>query len=160
MKPQWRAIFCKAVIHCLINIVEDESGWTVSVGATNHTCAFDATNIKAKGVWPSGLQINMINGRYVAIVRQILAAGTPTGADGMLVVLSPLSNGNVLTSGTVAFSGDIARAAEQLQAGATALGGTGGYIPPGKDTGACQYNATTKEVCGTNWKVNLADFLN
>lgn len=150
----------KAGVHCLINVADDGSGGTVSVGSTNHTCAFDATNLKAKGVWPTGVQINAGTGRYVAIVRQVLAAGVPTGADEMLVVLAPLQGGNVMTSGSVSFSGDLQRTMEQIQSGATSLGGAGGYIPPGQNYGPCQYNASTKQVCGSTWSVNLADFLN
>lgn len=150
----------KAAIHCLINVAADGSGGTVSVGAASRTCAFDTTNLKAKGVWPSALQINVGSGRYVAIVRQIVAAGVPTGADEMLIVQAPVQGGNVMTTGTVTFNGDKKRVMEQLQAGATALGGAGGYIPAGQDYGLCQYNGTTKQVCGSTWAVNLSDFLN
>ncbi|MCU6502301.1 hypothetical protein LPN04_31350 [Rugamonas sp. A1-17] len=150
----------KAGIHCLINVPANGAGGTVSTGAANHTCAFDATSLQAKGVWPSSLQINAGSGRYVAIARQVLAAGVPTGADEMLVVLAPVVNGNVLTTGTIPFAGDVKRALEQIDSGSTALGGNGGYIPPGRDYGECQYNATVKQVCGATWKVNLSDFLN
>jgi len=150
----------KAGVHCLINVADDGTGGTVSVGTVNHTCAFDATNLKAKGVWPTGIPINAGTGRYVAITRQVMAAGVPTGADEMLVVLAPVQGGSVMTSGSIPFTGDLKRTMEQIQSGSTSLGGAGGFIPPGQDYAQCQYNGSTKQVCGSTWSVNLADFLN
>lgn len=153
----------KSGIHCLLNVAADGSGGLVTANSTKHTCAFDATLLRAKGVWPSGMSVNaMGNGRYVAIARQIMstdAVPVPTGADEMLIVHAPLSGGDVMTSGTVAFSGDAKRAIEEIQASMAAMGGSGGYVPPGADYGNCQYNATTKQVCGTGWAVSLSDFI-
>lgn len=153
----------KAAIHCLINVAADGSGGTVSSNSTKHTCAFDATLLRAKGVWPNGMAVNVNGtGRWVAIVRQIWSGGgTPaaTGADEVLIVQAPIdASGNVLTTGTVTFAGDVRRASEELSAGMAALGGTGGYVPPGQDYANCQYNATTKQVCGAGWVVTLSDF--
>lgn len=150
----------KAGVHCLINVPASGVGGTVSMGAVSRTCAFDATSLKAKGVWPTGLTINTAGGRYVAIVRQVMASGAPTGADEMLFVLATLQNGNVMTSGSATFTGNVGRTMEQLHAGASTLGGAGGYIPPGKDYAQCKWNGTTKQVCGATWAVNLSDFLN
>jgi hypothetical protein len=35
----------------------------------------------------------------------------------------------------------------------------GGFIPPGKDYGACLFNDRIRQACGQGWKINLADFL-
>lgn len=152
-----------AAAHCLVNVAADGTGGTVSANSTKHTCAFDATLLRAKGVWPNGMSVNVNGtGRWVAIVRQIWSGGaTPaaTGADEVLIVQAPIDgSGDVLTTGTVTFTGDVRRASEELSAGMAALGGSGGYVPPGKDYANCQYNATTKQVCGAGWVVTLSDF--
>jgi hypothetical protein len=64
-------------------------------------------------LWPSGSATDVPEGPYVAIVRQVLRDGTPTGADEILVRLAPTSGGNVLMSGTVAYSGDVKRAVDE-----------------------------------------------
>jgi prepilin-type N-terminal cleavage/methylation domain-containing protein len=152
-----------AAIHCRLNVAADGSGGLVTANSTKHTCTFDGTLLRAKGVWPSGMSVNSVdNGRYIAIARQIIstdAVPIPTGADEMLIVHAPLANGDVMTSGTVTFSGDAKRAIEEIQASMAAMGGSGGYVPPGADYGSCQYNATTKQVCGTGWAVSLSDFI-
>lgn len=150
--------------YCLINVADDGTGGTDTMNATKHTCAFDSTLLRAKSLWPSGMNYNATSAnRYVAIVRQIMstdAVPAPTGAVELLVVMAQLDTaGNVRTSGTVTFSGDAAKAIQEAKASMDALGGTGGYIPPGKDVGPCQYNATTKQVCGNGWTVKLDDFL-
>lgn len=149
---------------CLINVAADGTGGVNTVNTTKRTCAFDSTLLKAKGLWPAGANVNITGvNRYVAISRQVMSADAvpvPTGADEFLVVLAQLDGtGAVMTSGTATFTGDVKQAIEETKAGMDALGGTGGYIPPGKDMGPCQYNATTKHVCGTGWIVSLADFL-
>ena len=147
-------------MQCLLNVAADGSGGTVATNPTKHTCAFDTTFLRAQGQWTSGMPVDAPGGHYVAIARQILSSGTPTGADDVLIVLAPESGGNVMTTGTITYSGDAKRALEEMQAGMDTLGGAGGYIPPGKDTGTCQYNATTKQVCGNGWAVNWSDFIN
>jgi hypothetical protein len=150
----------KAAIHCLINVPTNGTG-TTATNSTKHTCAFDTTMLTAKGVWPASIPVNVNNSsRWVAIVRQVMSGSTATGADEMLIVLAPLSNGNVLTTGSVTFSGDIKRASEEYSAAMTTLGGIGGYIPPGQDFAGCQYNSSVKQACGTNWTVTLSDFIN
>lgn len=155
----------KAATYCLINVAADGTGGTNTMNATKHTCSFDSTLLRAKGLWPAGQTINFNSStRHVAIFRQIMssdAVPVPTGADEMLVVLAQLDSatGDVMTSGSVTFTGDKAKAMQEAKAAMDALGGTGGYIPPGADTGPCQYNATTKQVCGNGWTVSLSDFL-
>lgn len=149
-----------AAAHCLINVAADGSGGTVATNITKHTCAFDTTFLRARGQWPSGVPVDSPNGRYVAIARQVLSAGVPTGADEVLIVLAPASGGNVMTSGTITYSGDAERALEEIQAGMETLGGAGGYVPPGKDIGACKFNTNTQQVCGKDWAVNLNEFIN
>lgn len=148
-----------AAAQCMINVAVVGSGGTTTTNATKHTCTFDTTFLRSKGLWPSGVPVDSPEGRYVAIARQVLSAGVPTGADEVLIVLAPVRNGNIVTSGTIPFSGEAKRALEEIQAGMETLGGAGGFIPPGKDTGGCQYNATTQQVCGSDWAVNLSDFI-
>jgi len=149
---------------CRINVAADGTGGTTTMNSTKRTCAFDSTLLKAKGGWPSGQMLNVSsNTRYVAIARQIMsndAVPEPTGDVEMLVVMAQLdATGNVMTSGTVTFTGDKEKAMQEIKAGMDALGGTGGYIPPGSDTGPCRYNATVKQACGNGWSVSLNDFL-
>jgi prepilin-type N-terminal cleavage/methylation domain-containing protein len=152
-----------AAIHCRLNVAADGSGGLVTANSAKHTCTFDGTQLRAKGIWPSGMSVNaMGNGRYVAIARQTMstdAVPVPTGADEMLIVHAPLAAGNVMTSGTVTFNGDAKRAIEEIESSMAAMGGSGGYVPPGADYGSCKYNATTKQVCGTGWAVSLSDFI-
>lgn len=153
----------KAAIHCRLNVATDGSGGSVATNTTKRTCAFDATLLRAKGLWPGGSSVDLYGGRYVAIMRQVMsndAVPVPTGGDEMLIVFAPVSGGNVMTSGSVSFNGDPKRAAAELKAGRDALGATGGYIPAGADYGTCQYNGTTKQACGKTWAVNLSDFIN
>jgi type II secretory pathway pseudopilin PulG len=146
--------------YCLINVPQSGGGGTRAATSGKHTCAFDTTQLRAAKQWPSQLTVNANkgSGRYVAIVRQIMDGSVATGADEMLIVTAPLSNGNVMTAGAVAFTGDKSRKAEEIAATMAALGGTGGYIPPGTDLGPCAYNATSKQACGNGWTVQLSDF--
>ena len=153
----------KAAIHCLVNVAADGSGGTVATNSTKRTCAFDATLLRAKGLWPAASSIDLYGGRHVAIIRKDMtsdAVPVPTGGDEMLIVFAAVSGGNVLMTGSVPFNGDTKRAAAELKAGRDALGATGGYVPAGADYGTCQYNGTTKQACGKTWAVNLSDFIN
>jgi type II secretory pathway pseudopilin PulG len=155
-----------AATYCLINVPAPGSAGsgTTAANSTKRTCAFDTTHLRGQYQWPSDLDVNADygNGRYVAIVRQIMQTDgvTETGATEMLIVLAPLSSGNVLTTGTVSFTGDIKRKSEELTTAMNTIGGAAGYIPPGTDFGPCQYNTTTKQVCGNGWTVTLSDFIN
>lgn len=154
----------KAALYCLIDVAADGTGGTNTMNATKRTCAFDSTLLRAKKLWPPGQNINLNEaGRYVAIARQVMSTDStpvPTGADEMFVVVAQLaSDGKVLTTGSATFTGDPAKAMAEAKGGMDALGGSGGYIPPGKDIGPCKYNATTKQACGNGWVVNLSDFL-
>jgi prepilin-type N-terminal cleavage/methylation domain-containing protein len=151
----------QAATYCQINVPSGGGAGTVATNATKHTCAFDATQLAALNLWPGGTPVNASSsGRYVAIVRQVLNGGTATGADEMLIVMAPLSGGNVMTTGSVTFTGDIGQTTNELKAHLDALGGTAGYVPPGQDLGNCKYNGTTKQVCGNGWTVTLSDFIN
>lgn len=154
----------KAAIHCLINVAADGTGGTVVTNSAKHTCAFDSTFLRAKGLWPTGSSVDVDGvGRWVAVSRQMMTGGAtpvPTGADEVLIVLAAVNGGNILTSGAVTFVGDVRRSSEEIGAGMAALGASGGFIPPGRDYAACQYNATTKQACGTGWVVSLDDFIN
>lgn len=154
----------KAALYCLLDVAADGSGGVGTMNATKRTCAFDATVLRAKKLWPPGQGINLNSAaRFVAITRQVMttdATPVPTGAVEMLVVVAQLdSAGKVLTTGSPTFNGDPAKAMQEIKAGMDALGGSGGYVPPGANTGPCQFNATTKQACGNGWTVNLSDFL-
>jgi type II secretory pathway pseudopilin PulG len=151
-------------LYCLINVsvANGSASGTRAATSGKHTCAFDTTHLRAARQWPGELTVNADKGRgrYVAIVRQIMDENNvATGADEMLIVTAPLSNGNVMTAGAVAFTGDKARKAEEIAATMATLGGSGGYIPPGADMGPCAYNASSKQACGNGWTVQLSDFI-
>lgn len=161
----------KQALVCRINEAADGSTATTAANSTKRTCAFDASHLVAAKLWPAGLSPNLpsnqmpvsgVNGgRYVAIARQIMNGATPTGADEILIVLAPLdASNNVMTTGTVAFSGTKDAFSDEQKASLNALGGTGGFIPPGTDYGPCQYNGTTKQACGNGWSVTLSNFIN
>jgi hypothetical protein len=141
---------------CRIGVAADGTGGTQTSSITKHTCAFDASLMAAKGLWPNGLATGTRDSRFVVIFRQIYHSTTPTMATGdvdALFVLSPLNGAlepSVVTSDTV----------DQLTAAKSAGGGAGGYVPLGR-MGACtvQASSTTYEACGNGWKVNLSDFL-
>ena len=148
-------------LHCQINVASGSSVGTNANNTTKRTCAFDTTLLRAKGLWPAGISTDVAGpGRWVAIARQVMSSGTATGASEMLIVMAPLVAGNVSSGSAVSFTGDTRRASEEISAGMAALGANGGFIPPGSDYGNCQYNVTTKQVCGTGWVVTLSDFIN
>ena len=160
-----------ALDHCLTDAAVAPGGWVGvnTVNTVKRTCAFDATLLVAKGLWPLNLPINVQGGgRYVAIIRQIMSTEPipqPTGADEMLVVLAPLNDGLVQTSGSAPFNGNVARVMEEIGAGMAAMGGSGGYVPPGTDYANCQYHDidahhldSTNQACGANWSVSLSNF--
>ena len=157
----------QAAIYCLINVAPDGTGGTVTMNATKHTCTFDTTLLRAMGSaagWPPAADVNTPSRtRFVAVARQIMSTDpvpVPTGADDMFIAQAQLTNtGDVMTSGTASFTGDALRAVQEAKAAMDVLGAAGGYIPPGKDTGKCQYNATVQQACGNGWVVNLSDFL-
>lgn len=153
----------KAALFCRINVATDGTGGTQTYDSSKRTCAFDTTLLRAYKVWPSYMDVNISpTSRYVAVVKQTMssdAVPVATGQVEMLIVNAVVASGNVMTSGTATFAGDKTRAMQQINSAMDALGGQGGFVPPGADTGQCNYNATVKQACGKNWKVNLADFL-
>jgi len=140
--------------YCKIGVASDGTGGTVARSSTKKTCAFDATLLLAKGVWPAGISTDAFGGRYVAIFRKIYdASSQPTGAvEALMVLASP--------DGTLQPAAQDARKLEELAASQTTLGGTGGLIPVGA-LGDCVASRTsaTYQVCGNGWKVNLSDFI-
>ena len=145
-----------ASTYCRINVNSDGSGGSTVNDTTLHTCAFDATLLRAQGVWPSGLSVDADGGgRYVAIFRQIYTGGNPSGALEGIVVHSPQSG--ALSAVTTA---DMKELTTKLQAGVAALGGSGGFIPIG-DFVTCKTEraSTTYQACGNGWVVNLSNFI-
>ena len=142
--------------YCVININEDGTGGTVAQSDTKHTCAFDATLLRAKGVWPAGMSTDVMGGRHVAIARQIYDTATPPvatgGVDLLIVLASPTGALTPVKTDT--------RKTTELISSMTTLGGTGGIVPVGA-MGSCktQRSSSTYEICGNGWKVNLSDFI-
>jgi type II secretory pathway pseudopilin PulG len=124
-----------------------------------HTCAVDTSLLLALGLWPSGMPTERGGRRLVAIFRQVYWAGQATGADEVLVLYAATQDGKILSQGASVFQGREASFLELIEASQSLLGGTGGYVPPGHDVGACQYNDQIKQACGQAWAVSLADFL-
>lgn len=143
--------------YCVINLNADGTGGTVAQSTSKHTCAFDATLLRAKGVWPTGMSTDVVGGRYVAIARQIYDNATlpvaTGGVDLLIVLASP--------TGTLTPVKTDARKTTELISSMTTLGGTGGIVPVGA-MGACKTNRSLSiyEICGNGWKVNLSDFIN
>jgi hypothetical protein len=156
----------KAGTYCKVNVnPADGSDGTATYNTSKRTCAFDTTMLATKKYWPTGSPYNLPGnaGRFVAILRRVTdSGGSPTQAAEMLIVQAALDNsGNVMTSGSVGFPAeDKGKWMDKMKGAMTALGASGGFIPPGSDYGGCQYNSTKKEACGNGWKVDLASFLN
>lgn len=141
--------------HCLLSVPTSGTGGTVARSSTKKTCAFDPTHLRAKGVWPAGMSVDLFGGgRYVAIFRRPLGAdGQPTGATESLIVVASVD-------GTLQAASHDARSLERLAASQSAMGGIGGFIPVG-EIGDCKADRTaaTFQACGNGWKVNLSDFI-
>lgn len=146
-----------ASTHCLINVNADGTGGTTANSTTKHTCAFDTTLLKAKGIWPKEVNTEAPGGRYVAIARKIYDTQTIPVATGGIDILIALSS----PTGTLAATTQDPRRTTELLSSMTTLGGTGGIIPIGL-MGACttKKSSSTYESCGNGWKINLADFVN
>lgn len=139
--------------YCKIDVATDGTGGTVANSITKHTCAVDATMLRAKGVWPPAMTTATTGGRYVGIFRQIYDSGEPTGAVDAIFVLAS-------ADGTLQPATQDARRLEEMASGQNSLGGIGGVVPVGR-LGDCLTSraSATFQVCGNGWKVNLSDFV-
>jgi hypothetical protein len=149
----------EAAQFCAINVTDKTPSGVPSANALKHTCAVDASFLRARGLWPESLPLNAGQSRWAAVFRQLQAPDGGSAAQEMLVFLAVLDQGSIKTQGATAYTGLMPEFVEQTQASLASLGAMGGYIPPGKDYGACQYNALLKQACGQGWRVNLEDFL-
>jgi type II secretory pathway pseudopilin PulG len=142
-----------AATYCRVNVNADGTGGATANSTTLRTCAFDTTQLRARGVWPRGASVDTLGGRYTAIVRRIYNGTTPTGASDMLIVLAQ-------PSGTLTPVVKESRIMGELSASMDAMGGTGGMVPVG-EAGACRTvrASSTLQACGHGWQVNLSDFL-
>lgn len=140
--------------YCKLDVAVDGTGGTLANSTSKKTCAFDATLLLAKGVWPASMPTNTFGGRHVAIFRRIYdAGGDPTGAvEALMVLASP--------DGTLQPATQDPRKLDELAASQTTMGGIGGLVPVGI-LGDCvaRRASTTYQACGNGWKVNLSDFI-
>lgn len=145
-----------ASTYCRLDVAADGTGGTTAYSSTLKTCAIDPTLLRARNLWPAGMSVEARGGRYVAIFRTIYdtqATPQPTGGVEVLIALAQ-------TSGTLSPVTLNNRLTDEVQAGMTALGGVGGYVPIGT-MGACKAlrSSAAYEACGNGWKVNLANFV-
>ena len=141
---------------CKIGLAADGSGGTQANSVTKHTCAFDASLMKAKGLFNVSLSTGTRESSYVAIFRQLYDTASPpvaTGASEAIFVLTPKSgalDGVIVTP----------EMSDEIISARTAMGGVGGMVPAG-DFAGCVASRTsaTFQVCGTSWKVNLTDYI-
>ena len=144
---------------CAINLSSASPNGVLAANALKRTCAIDTSLLKAKGLWPESLPINTGANRFVAVFRQLTIQNVANGADEVLVFSAPLDQGAIRTQGEAPFTASVGQFVEQTHASLASLGAMGGFIPPGKDYGACLYNDRIKQACGQGWKINLSDFL-
>lgn len=146
-----------AAVLCRINLQADGTGGLQANSTVKKTCAFDATLLRARSVWPAGASVDEAFGRYVLILRMPYDTATPPkptgGVEGLFAVMQP--GGTLAASGPM--TGDLV---EELTTSMRTLGGVGGLTPIG-NTGPCaaMRSTATYESCGNGWKVNLADFV-
>ncbi len=146
--------------HCVINATgyDPVTGILTGTMANDtalHTCAFDATLLAKKGLWPLAVP-QAADDRWVAIVRQVYDNAAPPNPTGDLEVLFVKAKG----SGTPVVTPwdkdkDAALAANEA---ARMLGGTGGVVPVGKMP-VCEATKTNVQACGNGWKVDLSKFI-
>ena len=144
---------------CAINLSSANPNGVLAANALKRTCAIDTSLLKAKGLWPESLPTNTGANRFVAVFRQLTIQNVANGADEVLVFSAPLDQGAIRTQGEAPFTASVGQFVEQTHASLASLGAMGGFIPPGKDYGACLYNDRIKQACGQGWKINLSDFL-
>jgi prepilin-type N-terminal cleavage/methylation domain-containing protein len=171
--------------HCVIKVTDPNQpiapGSTpATVGANGtlawsndlDTCAFDATLLIAKRVWPNGVPINFIDPdvggdwRYVAIFKRVMGAG-PDGVLGNaddaltenveMLVLQMDVDGALGTVSPNLWRADSRRRIE-AESQRSILGASGGTMPIG-NVGWCQTTQAQTDVCGNGWTVNLQRFL-
>lgn len=143
-----------AAKYCKIDVAADGTGGTVANSVSKHTCALDATMLRAQGLWPQAMSTSTMGGRYVGIFRLVHdSGGEPTGVVDAIFVLASLD-------GTLQPATQDARRLEEMATGQNSLGGIGGVVPVGR-VGDCVTSrvSSTFQVCGNGWKLNLADFI-
>ncbi|WP_186510826.1 type II secretion system protein [Caenimonas sedimenti] len=140
--------------YCMLGVNADGTGGTQANSTTLHTCAFDATLLVAKGLWPEGLSTETKDGRFTVILRRIYDA-TPAATGGHEAFFVLASPSGALTSASM--NRDTSTA---LAAGKASLGTVGGYVPVGNMGGCSAVRSTsTYQACGEGWQVNLSNFI-
>lgn len=141
---------------CKSDVAPDGTGGVQTNSPTKHTCAFDASLLIAKGVWPAAVAQGTRDGKFVVIFRKSYdTQPTPVATGGVEALFMIASRDGTLTPASL----DADRT-EALTTGKSALGAPGGLVPIG-DLGSCVASAglAQLEVCGNGWKVNLNDFV-
>ncbi len=172
--------------HCVINVPNAAAaiapGTTPGTAGTNgtlawsssrYTCAFDASMLVAKGLWPgntmgvTGHDPDMGGDwRYVAVFRRQRLAG-PDGTlgnaddtwspDAEMLIVRADADGTLPTIGTDAMRKDNQRMLN-LTSQRLAAGTGGGIIPVG-NLAWCSATSTAVQVCGMGWTMDLSNFI-
>jgi hypothetical protein len=141
---------------CLVGVNADGSGGTPTVDTTLHTCTIDTYFLRAKKLWPAGMNLDEADGRYAAVFKMeydTQSTPQPTGGDFMFTPLIQPTG----TLSPVAIDSD---AYKEARSAMRALGGTGGLVPVGDVIGCANVRATTTyQACGSGWKINLSDYI-
>jgi len=134
----------EASTYCQVQVGGGSSG-VAAFDTGKHTCAFDASLLKARLLLPANARETNDSGeRLVAILRQIYAEGEPTGHAEILIVAADASPDH-----------SPGRHEKNLAVVAN-LGHSGGLVPD-RDRGIC--NAHELQVCGNGWQIQLDNFL-
>ncbi len=149
----------EAAQFCAINVTSNSPGGVPSANALKRTCAVDASFLRARGLWPESMPLDVGRSRWAAVFRQLPSPQAGSASQEVFVFLAALDQGGIKTQGEMAYTESLPEFVDQTQASLASLGAMGGFIPPGKDFGACQYNALLRQACGQGWRVNLEDFL-
>lgn len=144
---------------CAINVTNNIPSGVPSANALKRTCAIDTSFLRARGLWPESMPLDVGRSRWAAVFRQLPATDAGRVSEELFVFLAALDQGLIKTQGDTVYTESLSEFVDQTQASLASLGAMGGFIPPGKDYGACQYNARLRQACGQGWRVNLEDFL-
>jgi hypothetical protein len=146
---------------------------TLAWSSTRYTCAFDASMLTAKGLWPgSTMGVTGLDPElggdwgYVAIFRRQRLAG-PDGTlgnaddtwspDAEMLIVRADTDGTLPTIGTDTVRKDNQRMLT-LTSQRLALGTGGGVIPVG-NLSWCSATSTAVQVCGMGWTMDLSSFI-
>jgi hypothetical protein len=141
---------------CLVGVNPDGTGGTLTVDTALHTCTIDTYFLRAKNLWPSGMNLDEADGRYAAVFKLEYDTQTPPQPTGGDFMFTPL----IQPGGTLPPAGKDPDAFKEALAAMRTLGGTGGVLPVGDLGGCANVRATnTYQACGSGWIINLSDYI-